>query len=188
MSWIRQYIILEENERRWNNFIRKMFSKRLSVRQKKRLLYSFRFLSFILIIFVSRVSCKPSLVTIVDQSGRVIDNVSINVVGGRVREFNSTHYIIFSNGSYLLKIFLYNVTVYQGTLASGKNYVVKCSVADMRIRVPGPDITVEVYLVGSGKSWRLLGRREYVLRQVPFGTYKVLLKGSIEKEEKMAIQ
>lgn len=183
MSWIRQYIILEENERRWNSFIRKMFRNKLTFRQKKRLLYSFRFLSIIFLLLVVKVASKPSLVKIVDQSGRTIDNVSIDVVGGQVREYNATHYIINSNSSYLLKIFLYNVTVYQGTLMSGRNYVVKCSVADMRIRVPSPDITVKVYLIGSGKSWRLLGRREYVLRQVPFGTYKVFIKGSIEKEE-----
>ncbi len=182
MGWVQQYFILEENERRWNRFIRKMFSKRLTVKQKERLLYTFRFLSIIFILLVADAYSKPSLVKVVDQNSRVINNVSIDVVGGYNKRYNSTHYIIYSNDSFLLRIYLYNITVFQDTLRGGLNYVVRCSVADMKIRVPSPDINVKVYLVGSDRNWSLIGRREYVLRQVPFGTYRIVLKGSVVRE------
>ena len=124
-----------------------------------------------------------SLVGVVDQYGRPIPGLEVRAVGGSVERVNSTHFRVCGRGGqFAFEASLYNVTVYQGVHEYGRDYLARAAVVDMVIKAPR-DVRVTVCLAGSGKCWELLGKDEYVIRQVPVGTYRVVARGVTTLEE-----
>ena len=176
-------------ERRWRSFINMMFDRRLSVKDKKRILYSLKYLS-LLTFFVCAVGvyAQPtgySYLRITDQAGRTVrtDVLAIEVLSGSVDIVNSTHYVIKTNCSALVRVLLYNITVWQGTVEAGKCYTVKASIVEMTIESPDPSLVIYLYLVGGNKTWKLYGKRSYTIYPVPVATYRVVICGSARIEK-----
>ena len=127
------------------------------------------------------VYAEPSthtLIKIVDQKGRAVNGIVVKAIGGVVRQLNSTHFLVESNTTFVLRVVLYNVTVFQKSLKLGGSFVVKAAIVDMVVKSPSPDLLIEVHLVSSSKSWRFIGKREYIISQAPAGTYRIIVKGS----------
>jgi len=127
------------------------------------------------------VYAEPSthtLIKIVDQKGRAVNGIVVKAIGGVVRQLNSTHFLVESNTTFVLRVVLYNVTVFQKSLKLGGSFVVKAAIVDMVVKSPSPDLLIEVRLIGSNKSWRFIGKRKYTISQVPVGTYRIVIKGS----------
>lgn len=120
-----------------------------------------------------------AVVRVVDQYGNTVSHlVRLEVLGARAYRLNATHWAVRCNASVPARVLLYNVTVWQGALEPDRSYVVRAGVVRMVVRSPDPSLAIEVTLVGSGKTWRLVGRREYQLYPVPTGTYRVVVHGA----------
>lgn len=139
----------------------------------------------ILVINAISTNAEPecSTIQVYDQSGRAVPSLEVKAVGGSVQPINYSHYMVCGSGDgFLLRVYLYNVTVYQGYLRLGKNYIVKAGVVDMQIEAPS-ELKITVCLVGSIKCWSLFGYNSYVIRQVPVGTYKITVQGLFRTEK-----
>ena len=137
-----------------------------------------------LLLSAAAVSASPTLLRVTDQYGRTVSNqVKVAVLGGDARLYNATHWLIDTEASAPVRVELYNVTVWQGILETGKSYVVKASVVEMLVETPDPGLVVEVELAGSGKRWRLVGEREYRLYPLPVGTYIIKAHGAVDVEK-----
>lgn len=139
----------------------------------------------ILIINAISTNAEPecSTIQVYDQSGRTVPGLDVKAVGGSVQPINYTHYKVCGSGDgFLLRVYLYNVTVYQGYLRLGENYIIKTGVVDMRVEAPS-EVKITVCLVGSGKCWSLFGENSYVIRQVPVGTYRITVQGIFRTEK-----
>jgi len=173
-------------ERRWRSFINIMFNRRLSVKDKKAILYSFRYLIFV-VLFIPATFAEPySYLLVTDQRGSTVntDVLRVEALSGIVRVVNSTHFLVKVNGSSaLVRILLYNVTVWQGTVEAGKCYTVKASIVEMTIESPDPSLVIYLYLVGGNKTWKLYGKRSYTIYPVPVATYRVVICGSARIEK-----
>ena len=166
-------------ELKWKCLIRLIFSNRLTTREKEKILETFT-LTIVAILIVAPivVQATPTLVTIIDQKENIITNlVKTSVVGCSVRAYNSSHFILEMEEPCILKVYLYNITVWQGSLKPNNSYVVKASVVEMKIKSPSRDISITVRLVGLDKEWQLYGEKEYTIYPVPAATYNISLPG-----------
>jgi len=139
----------------------------------------------LLIINAISTNAEPecSTIQVYDQYGRAVPGLEVKAVGGSVQPINYSHYMVCGSGDvFLLRVYLYNVTVYQGYLRLGENYIIKAGIVDMHIEAPS-ELKITVCLVGSGKCWSLFGDNSYVIRQVPVGTYKITVHGLFRTEK-----
>jgi len=123
----------------------------------------------------------PSYLAVVDQRGVPVRHAVVEVVGGKAVRINDSHWAVEAEGSFIVRILLYNVTIFQRTLTPG-NYTLKTLVVPMHIVAP-PEVKVEICLVGSNRCWSFHGHTEYTLKQVPVGTYRIRVKGVVETEK-----
>ena len=174
------------NERRWKRLINVIFSVRMSVREKKVFLYRFKYLILILLC-IPIVYAEPydyAYLHVTDQRGKTVDTniLEIEALSGIVEIINSTHYMIKMNGSALVRVLLYNITVWQGTVEAGKCYTVKAGIIEMTIESPDPSLVIYVTLIGGNRTWKLYGRGKYKIYPVPVATYRIAIHGSTKIE------
>ena len=156
-------------ELKWKCLIRLIFSNHLTLQEKEKILETSTLTIVALTILAPTiVQATPTLVTIIDQKENTITNlVKTSVVGCSVRTYNSSHFILEMEKPCILKVSLYNITVWQGSLEPNNSYIVKASVVEMKIKSPSRDIPIIVSIIGSGKTWRLYGEKEYKLYPMP---------------------
>lgn len=165
-------------EEAWKLFIKLVFNKNLTPKEKRILIEAVKLATITALIAPTLVKAQPILVAIQDQQGNNITNlVKISVVGCMAKMYNTTHFMLEAEKTCILKVSLYNVTVWQGSLEPGRNYIVTASVVEMKISSPSRDIPITVSLVGSDKRWQLYGEKEYRLYPVPAATYNISLPG-----------
>jgi|GEM_PF-6413952 len=168
----------ERRERRWKALIKLLFNPYLSPKSKKALLEYCTLSILLLVLLLTIVQAAPTLVTIQDQQGRTITQlVKVQVIGCTIRAYNSSHFILEMEKSCILKVSLYNITVWQGSLEPNNSYVVKAAVVEMKIKSPSRDIPITVRLLGTDKEWHLYGEKEYTIYPVPAATYNKSLPG-----------
>ena len=175
IKFLRESCQVEET---WKLLIKLIFSKNLTPKEKRILIEAVKLATITALIAPTLVKAQPILVAIQDQKGNNITNlVKINVVGCTVKAYNSSHFILEMVKPCILKVYLYNITVWQGSLEPNNSYVVKAAVVEMKIKSPSRDIPITVRLLGTDKEWHLYGEKEYTIYPVPAATYNISLPG-----------
>lgn len=165
-------------EEAWKLFIKLVFNKNLTPKEKRILIEAIKLATITALIAPTLVKAQPIIVTIQDQNGNNITPlVKIQAVGCTVKSYNSTHFMLEAENPCILKASLYNITVWQGSLEPNQTYIIKASVVEMKIVSPSRDIPITVSLVGSDKKWHLYGEKEYTIYPVPAATYNISLPG-----------
>ena len=137
------------------------------------------------LVAVVTVCAEPTLVKVVDQLNSTVSHlVEVKVLNGRAKRLNASWWIIESGDKEVVVSVVYmNETVYQGSLKTGKTYVVRASITEMKIVSGDESLTIVVTHLASGKAWSLFGKKTYRIYPVPCGTYKVTVRGSRKVEK-----